>query len=75
MLPTGRDIEYMAEVRRSRRREADHYRMIKLTKNSPSKSKLQVLLDRLEQDLIKRFVNNNETPVSSQSVTRLGEGS
>ena len=26
MLPTGRDIEYMAEIRRSRRREADHYR-------------------------------------------------
>ena len=75
MLPTGRDIEYMAEVRRSRRREAEHYRMMKLTKNSPSKSKLQALLDRLEQDLIKRLVKNNETPVSSQSVTRLGESS
>ena len=75
MLPTGRDIEYMAEVRRSRRREAEHYRMMKLTKNPPSKSKLQILLDRLEQDLIKRLVNNNETPVSSRSVTRMGESS
>jgi hypothetical protein len=75
MLPTGRDIECIAEIRRSRRREAEHYRMLKLTKKAPSKSKLQVLRDRIEQDLKIRSVKNNESPVSSQTVTRLGESS
>jgi hypothetical protein len=75
MLPTGRDIEYMAEIRRSRRREADHYRMMKLTKNSPLQLKLQVLMGRLGQDLQKRLEEKSETPISSLPVTKLGESS
>jgi hypothetical protein len=50
MFPTGRDIEYMAEIRRSRRREADHYRMMKLTKNSPLQLKLQVRMMKLTKN-------------------------
>ncbi len=73
MLPTGRDIEYMAEIRRARRREADHYRMMKLTKNSPLQLKLQDLLGRLGQDIKKRLDENSETPASSLPATRLGE--
>jgi hypothetical protein len=75
MLPTGRDIEYMAEIRRTRRREADHYRMMKLTKNSPLQLKLQILMGRLEQDLQKRLEEKSETPISSLPVIRLGESS
>jgi hypothetical protein len=75
MFPTGRDIEYMSEIRRSRRREADHYRMMKLTKNSPLQLKLQVFLGRLGQDLQKRLEENNETAVNSLPATKLSESS
>jgi len=75
MFPTGRDIEYMAEIRRSRRREADHYRMMKLTKISPLQLKLQVFLGRLGQDLQKRLEENNETAVGTLPAAKLGESS
>lgn len=75
MFPTGRDIEYMAEIRRSRRREADHYRMMKLTKNSPLQLKLQVFLGRLGQDLQKRLEENSETAVGTLPAAKLGESS
>ena len=75
MLLTGRDIEYMAEIRRTRRREADHYRMMRLTKDSPLQLELQVLLGRLGQDLKKRLEENDETPASSLPVTKLIESS
>ncbi len=75
MFPTGRDIEYMAEIRRTRRREADHYRMMKLTKISPLQLKLQVFLGRLGQDLQKRLEENSETEVSSLPATKLSESS
>jgi hypothetical protein len=75
MLPTGRNIEYIAEIRRTRRREADHYRMMKLTKNSPLQLKLQVFLGRLGQDLQKRLEENSETAVGSLPVKNLDENS
>ncbi len=75
MLPTGRDIEYMAEIRRARRREADHYRLIKATENSPLQLKLQALLGRLGQDLKKPLVENSEASVGGLPATRLGESS
>ena len=75
MLLTGRDIEYMAEIRRTQRREADHYRMMKLTKNSPLQLKLRVFLGRLGQDFQKRLEENSETAVGSLPVTKLGESS
>ncbi len=75
MFPTGRDIEYMAEIRRSRRREADHYRMMKLTKSSPLQFKLQVFLGRLGQDLQTRLEEKSETSVGHLPVTKLGESS
>jgi len=73
MFPTGRDIEYTAEIRRTRRREADHYRMMKLTKNSPLQVKLQVFLGRLGKDLQKRLEENNEPAVNSLPATKLSE--
>lgn len=75
MLLTGRDIEYIAEIRRTQRREADHYRMMRLAKDSPLQLELQVLLGRLGQDLQKRLEENGETPASSLPVTKLSESS
>ena len=73
MLPTGRDIETIAEIRRARRREADHYRLVKLTKGSPRRLKLQTLTDWVGQNLKNRLVEKSETPAGSLPATRLGE--
>ncbi|MGB2895012.1 MAG: hypothetical protein WBB65_02460 [Anaerolineales bacterium] len=75
MLPTGRDIEYMAEIRRARRREADHYRLIKTAENAPGQLKLQAPLGRLGQGLKKPLVENSEASVSGLPAPRLGESS
>ena len=75
MLPTGRDIEYMAEIRRTRRREADHYRLIKAAENAPLQLKLQALLGRLGQDFKKSLIENCEASVSGLPAPRLGESS
>ena len=73
MLPTGRDIEYMAEIRRSKGREADRYRLYKLTKNDLDQSKFQIILKRLGQALSERLDESGETVVSAMPETRLSE--
>ena len=75
MLPTGRDIEYMAEIHRSKGREADRYRLYKLTKNDLDQSKFQIILRRLGQTLSERMDESSDTVVSTLPETRLSESS
>ena len=75
MLPTGRDIEYMAEIRRSKGREADRYRLYKLTKNDLDQSKFQIILRRLGQTLSERMDESSDTVVCNLPETRLSESS
>ncbi len=76
MLPTGRDIAHMAEVRKDRMESAEAYRVQKSVSGpSPLQIKLQSLLGRIGGEIENRWLQSFKEEVRTKDDHRpVGQG-
>jgi hypothetical protein len=66
MLPTGKDVAYMAEVGKDRIRQADEYRLASMLKEP---SPLQVMLRSIQERWLESFHGEQSTVEKKPSIT------